>query len=96
MLEFITEYGLFLAKVVTVVVAIIVVIASVASASQREKTQSEGHITVRNLNEKFEDTKDHLRSAIWSEERYKLEHKQQQKEEKIKNIIIQLVLIGLK
>ncbi|MFK8022246.1 MAG: protease SohB [Pseudomonadales bacterium] len=82
MLEFIAEYGLFLAKVVTVVVAIIVVIASIASATHREKSQLEGHISVRDLNDKFEGTRDQLRSAIWSEERFKLEHKQQQKEEK--------------
>lgn len=84
MLEFIAEYGLFLAKVITVVIAIIIVIATATSASQREKGLPEGHIVVRDLSEKFTATRDNLRSAIWSEERFKLEHKKQQKADKAK------------
>ena len=45
-MEFLTEYGLFLAKTVTIVVAIGVIAGVVFSAGQRHKKTDKGHIEV--------------------------------------------------
>lgn len=52
-MEFIADYGLFLAKTVTVVAAIGIIAALIAALGQRHKSESEGHIEVRRLNERY-------------------------------------------
>ena len=44
MLEFLTEYGLFLAKSVTVLVTILVVVGFVVAMGQKHKGDEKGHI----------------------------------------------------
>ncbi|MDX1499224.1 MAG: protease SohB [Woeseiaceae bacterium] len=61
MTEFIAEYGLFLAKVVTIVVAIVVVIVAVAAASRR--AASEG-LEVEHLNRTYRGLGDTLKKAV--------------------------------
>lgn len=41
-MEFLTEYGLFLAKIVTFVVAALVVISVIMSAAQKDRGDHEG------------------------------------------------------
>ncbi len=82
MLELFAEYGLFLAKVVTIAVAIMFVIASAATAAQRGKPSQDGHIEVKNLNRRYNDMRDTLRHAVLSEPQFKAEEKQRQKDEK--------------
>ena len=49
-MEFIYEYGLFLAQAITFVVALLVVVAGLVAIGQRQKAeQHEGHIEIRNL-----------------------------------------------
>jgi len=78
MIEFFAEYGLFLLKVVTVVVGIIVVIVVAASAG-RKGTQ-EG-LEVENLNKKHESLVETLLDAVSN----KGQKKQAAKEKKKKN-----------
>ena len=53
-MEFIYEYGLFLAQAVTLVAAILIVIAGLVAIGHRQKVeQHEGHIEIKNLNEKY-------------------------------------------
>ena len=52
-MEFIADYGLFLAKTVTVVAAVGIIAALIAALGQRHKGESEGHIEVRRLNERY-------------------------------------------
>lgn len=84
MLELFAEYGLFLAKVVTIAVALMFVIATAASAAQRGKPSQDGHIEVRDLNRRYKDMRDALRHAILSEPQFKAEEKQREKDEKKK------------
>ncbi|MFK7731896.1 MAG: protease SohB [Pseudomonadales bacterium] len=84
MLELFAEYGLFLAKVVTIAVAIMFVIATAASAAQRGKPSQDGHIEVRNLNSRYNDMRDTLRHAILSEPEFKAEEKRREKAQKKK------------
>ena len=55
-MEFLTEYGLFLAKIVTFVVAALVVISVIMSAAQKDRGdhEGEGELKIRKLNEKYE------------------------------------------
>jgi serine protease SohB len=82
-LEFISEYGLFLAKSITVLVAIVVVISAIAVASQRNKKENtDGHIEVTTLNHRYEDWEDLLKFEILDESSFKKERKAKKKKEK--------------
>ncbi len=78
-MEFLSEYGLFLAKAVTIVIAILFVVVGSISASQRHSRQTpQGAIEVKKLNKKYDDLEKGLKSVVLSQE----DLKQQQKEEK--------------
>jgi serine protease SohB len=70
-LEFLTEYGLFLAKTITFVAAIVVIITVAVSMGGRNKKSDKGHIEVTKLNEKFDHLRDSLRDAMLDDEEYK-------------------------
>lgn len=50
-MEFLTEYGLFLAKSITVVIAIAIILIFSFGISQRGRQMDKGHIEVRSVNE---------------------------------------------
>jgi serine protease SohB len=77
-LEFLTEYGLFLAKTITFVAAIVVIITVAVSVGARNKKSDKGHIEVTKLNEKFDHLRDSLRDAMLDDD----EHKEFEKAEK--------------
>jgi len=70
-LEFLTDYGLFLAKTITFVAAIVVIITVAVSMGGRNKKSDKGHIEVTKLNEKFDHLRDSLRDAMLDDEEYK-------------------------
>ena len=67
-MDFLIEYGLFLAKSITVLVAILVVIAFVIGTSQRHRSTEQGHIEVRNLNEVLDSITHSLKSVVLNPE----------------------------
>ncbi|WP_373079283.1 protease SohB [Zhongshania sp.] len=82
-MEFLLEYGLFVAKSITVVVAIVVIVSAIAVASQRNKKEgSDGHIEVTTLNHRYEDWEDLLKFEILDEDSFKKERKAKKKQEK--------------
>lgn len=81
-LEFITEYGLFLAKSITVLVTIVVVIAFVFSMGHKGKSTDKGHLEVTRLNDKFEAIQKALKDAVTAPELRKQELKQEKAQEK--------------
>lgn len=83
MLDLLLQYGLFLAKTLTVVVAIIIVAIFVANAGGRRRGQEEGYIEVTALNERLDDYADTLREAILDEQERKAWHKEQKKKDKV-------------
>jgi len=82
-MEFLSEYGLFLLKAMTIVIAIVIVMAAGAAAG-RKATQD--HLEVENLNKKYRKTAAALRSAVMKKDerkkRAKRDKKQQKAEEK--------------
>ncbi|GGY82151.1 protease SohB [Marinobacter zhanjiangensis] len=83
-MEFLSDYGLFLAKVVTFVVAAVVVIVMIASAVQRSRGEGddEGELTVRRLNEKYRKLREAIESRMLSPDQRKVWKKAKQKAEK--------------
>lgn len=82
-MEFLSEYGMFLAKSITIVIAIIVVIGMAASSGQRGKKMGKrGAIKVTRLNEHFEELRDALREAVLDKESLKTVHKDEKKQSK--------------
>ncbi|WP_271273957.1 protease SohB [Aliamphritea hakodatensis] len=79
MVDFFANYGLFLAKSVTVVAAIIVVIAGIAALSSRNKSSAEGVLNIDSLNDTLEDMEDALREAVLDSDLYKAQQKAEKK-----------------
>lgn len=61
-MELLSEYGLFLAKIVTVVLAIAAIAAIIVNVAQRNKRQR-GELRVNNLSEQYKEMKEELRGA---------------------------------
>jgi len=85
--EFLLEYGLFLAKTLTLVVALVFVVIVIAANASRQKHDGmhEGNIVVHKLNDEFEKIQDDMKGEIFEEEVLKAEakaDKQQAKAEK--------------
>jgi serine protease SohB len=84
-LEFIYEYGLFLAQAVTLVAAFLVLVTSLVSIGQRQKAdQHEGHIEIRDLNEKYRHIGESIRHVIDDPDVRKAHVKAAKKAEKAK------------
>ena len=85
MIEFLSEYGLFLAKAVTIVIAILMIITvAAATAQSRQRRDHKGEIQVTPLNEFFEELREALRHSILDKEELKEIEKALKKEEKAK------------
>lgn len=84
-MEYVYEYGLFLAQAVTLVAAILILVAGLIAIGMRQRQeQHEGHIEIRDLNEKYRHIADAIRDAVDDEEALKLERKAEKKAEKAK------------
>ncbi len=86
-MEFLANYGLFLAQAVTIVVAIIVVLVTIVGLSTKSKPEN-GQLEVTNLSETIEESIDEIQQTILSKDQYKAlakAKKKQKKEDKSKS-----------
>ena len=82
-MEFIYEYGLFLAQAVTFVAAVLILVVGLVSIGTRQRAaQHEGHIEVRKLNDRYEHMGDTVRSVADDPLQVKERHKQEKKDRK--------------
>lgn len=81
-MEFIADYGLFLAKTVTFVIAFIVVLGALVSLRSKEKDRHSGHIEVRHINEKIDKMKQTLKYSVFDKWDIKLDLKEEKAKEK--------------
>jgi len=79
-MEFLSDYGLFLLKVVTVVIGIVVVIV-VAAAVGRKAASHEG-LEIEDLNKKYQSLADLLKKAVMNKSDWKVESKAQKARDK--------------
>ena len=85
-MDFLIEYGMFLAKALTIIISIGAVLSMVVSASQKtNRGEDNGEIEILPLNIDFEKTKNKLRIATVEESEKKIERKKIKKEFKNKN-----------
>ncbi|PVZ69569.1 protease SohB [Pelagibaculum spongiae] len=82
-MEWLSEYGLFLAKTITFVIAAGVLIAIVASGKGKSGGK-EGQLETRSLNEHFKSLEMSIRSSVMDEKAFKEWSKAQKKAEKTK------------
>ena len=83
-MEFLTEYGVFLAQTITVVVAILIIMAAATSAAMKNKKPESKEMLIEKLNDKYEDIKDNLEESMLSKEALKERNKALKKQEKEK------------
>lgn len=86
-MEFVFEFGLFLAKTLTIVVAIVVIISAAAGAAMRKqgKSHEKGDLVVEHLNESLDDTRDYMMANVLSKKDYKAWSKSDQAKKKEEN-----------
>jgi len=82
-LEFLYEYGLFLAKTVTFVLAVIAIIAVIASSAIKQK-HKKGDLDITDLSEQFEEVEQDIIHALLTKEELKHKEKQDKKHAKEK------------
>ncbi|QXO18244.1 MULTISPECIES: protease SohB [Vibrio] len=82
-MEFLLDYGLFLAKIATVVVAIVAVLVIVKSSGGRQSS-AKGELEVTNLTEQHKQTVEQLESHLHDDAFLKARHKADKKSEKEK------------
>ncbi|MET6677938.1 protease SohB [Citrobacter amalonaticus] len=80
-MELLSEYGLFLAKIVTVVLAIAAIATIIVNVAQRKRQR--GELRVTNLSEQYKEMKDELAMAMLDNHQQKLWHKAQKKKHKL-------------
>jgi serine protease SohB len=83
-LEFIFEYGLFLAQAVTIVAAILIVAVSLVALGLKQKPEHEGHIEIAHLNDKYKQINEQIQNVVVDEEQLKIQRKAQKKIDKQK------------
>ena len=81
-MEFLAEYGLFLAKSVTLVVAVIFVVGAVVSLNQKTKKHQRGDIEINNVNQQVEKMQEVIEHEVHSKEWLKNRHKEEKKKAK--------------
>jgi len=79
--DLLSEYGLFLAKIATVVIAIAIVAAIIVNVAQRKK-QQRGELRVTRLSQQYKDMQEEMAVSLLDPHQQKLWHKAQKKKHK--------------
>jgi len=82
-LEYLIEYGIFLAKAATIVVAIVIVVGAIAATgSKQKKLGKKGSLKVTRLNDHIDELRDTLRQSVLDKDDLKLVYKEKKKQDK--------------
>jgi len=82
-LGYLIEYGMFLAKAVTIVIAIVIIISAISSSGGRQKKPGKkGSLKVSRLNDHLEEMRDTLRLSVLDKDDLKLINKKEKKQVK--------------
>lgn len=69
-MEFLYEYGLFLAKAITLVLAILLAVGGIVGLASKQK-QGKGHLEISSISERLEDIAEHARAMLLSKDEQK-------------------------
>ncbi|MEA3299998.1 MAG: protease SohB [Pseudomonadota bacterium] len=81
-MEFLAEYGLFLAKTITFVVAFILVVAVIVAVGARGRKADKGHLDVKSLNKQYDRMRDALADTLLPPDERKLALKARRQRDK--------------
>lgn len=82
-MEYLIEYGMFLAKAATIVIAIVLVVGTIAATGARQnKPGRKGSLKVTRLNDHFDEMRDSLRETVLDKEHLKLIYKEEKNKAK--------------
>lgn len=84
MLDFLANYGMFLAKAITIVVAILAAVGGIITIAAKGKSRTGEKIEIQKLNDKYQTMRDALNEDTLSKEELKKISKKEKKEEKLK------------
>src|SRR3989338_9162957 len=70
-LSFFVNYGLFLAKTVTIVLAVLVIAAGLVAIISKGKSKPKERVEIKKLNDKYDDMRDNLNKELLDKQRYK-------------------------
>lgn len=83
-MEFLAEYGMFLAKTLTFTVALVIVIVAAASSAVKSKKEQKGSISITHLNKEIDDLSDEIKHVVEDEDSLKKAKKAEKKKLKEK------------
>ncbi len=78
-MTFIASYGLFLLKTITLVIAILIVVAGLIAIIAKARGKKVGHLTLKKLNEKYQQLQHDLQAQILSKKEFKAFNKAEKK-----------------
>lgn len=70
-MHFLADYGIFLAKTITVLAAILAIIAAIATAGSKSKEKNKGTLRITKINDQFKDMAKALKEATLSKDEFK-------------------------
>jgi serine protease SohB len=82
-LAFLYEYGLFIAKAITIVISILVVVGGIIALASKQK-QGKGNLDISSISDKLQDVADHARELMLSKDELKQYNKDKKKQAKQK------------
>lgn len=80
-MQFLAEYGLFLAKTITFVIAILITVIGIVAISMKNKDKSTG-VSIKKINDDFEELTDTLQQTLLGNKNYKKLIKSKKSEKK--------------
>ncbi len=84
-MDYLFQYGLFLAQAATIVAALLLLVGSIGGMIRHAQEQLAEQLEIKNLNERYERMADILRHEMLDEHAHKSLKKQQKKEQKAKS-----------
>ena len=81
-MEYLAEYGLFLAKALTVIAALVVVIVVATAAGSKAKKARKGHLEIDKLNDHYKELREGLEHSLLTAEQLKQQAKDKKKQAK--------------
>ncbi|NKB31660.1 MAG: protease SohB [Pseudomonadales bacterium] len=82
-MEYLIDYGMFLAKAATIVIAIVIVVGAIAATgSKQKKSGKKGSLKITRLNDHLEEMRETLRKSVLDKDHLKVVHKEEKKQAK--------------
>ncbi|MDB6062872.1 MAG: ClpP class periplasmic serine protease [Verrucomicrobiaceae bacterium] len=82
-MQFLFDYGLFFAKFATILAGLLILVGGIFTIGHRRPREADGHIEVKDLNERFDSFEDDIKHSILFEDELKSLLKEQRKQDKL-------------